>query len=92
MLNVAADGVTMHWLMEDRIQADADLNLTRMTVEPGKISEAHRHSNCTEAIHVLSGQFEPRCDDRWMMLKAGDTSLISLDRSIRPAISERNLP
>ncbi len=42
MLNVAADGVTMHWLMEDRIQANAGLNLACMTVEPGKISEAHR--------------------------------------------------
>ena len=76
MPHAPTDGVTMHWLMEDRIQADAGLSLARMTVEPGKTSEAHRHSNCTEAIHVLSGQIEQRCDDRWTELLSGETILI----------------
>lgn len=55
MLSGPSDGVIVQWLMEDRIEADAGLSLARMTVEPGKTSEAHRHSNCSEAIHVLSG-------------------------------------
>lgn len=76
MLSGPSDGVTMEWLMEDRIEVDAGLSLARMTVEPGKTSEAHRHSNCSEAIHVLSGQIEQRCDDDWITLKAGETTLI----------------
>ncbi len=76
MLNEPSDGVTMHWLMEDKIQADAGLSLARMTVDPGKTSEPHHHSNCSEAIHVLSGQIEQRCDDSWVKLGIGDTTLI----------------
>lgn len=76
MLSGPSDGVTMQWLMEDRIEADAGLSLARITVEPGKTSEAHRHSNCSETIHVLSGEVKQRCDDDWITLQAGDTTLI----------------
>jgi len=69
-------GVTMHWLMEDAIQPDAGLSLARMTVDPGVTSEAHRHPNCSEAIHLLSGQVEQRRGEDWVTLKAGETILI----------------
>lgn len=76
MLNEPSDGVTMHWLMEDKIVADAGLSLARMTVDPGRISEPHRHSNCSEAIHVLSGQIEQRRNGSWIKLETGDTILV----------------
>jgi quercetin dioxygenase-like cupin family protein len=69
-------GVTMDWLMEDAIVPDAGLSLARMTVAPGVTSEAHRHPNCTEAIHVLSGQVLQRKGVDWVRLAAGDTILI----------------
>lgn len=76
MPNQLSDGVTMSWLMDDATQPDAGLSLARMTIDPDITSEPHRHSNCSEAIHLLSGQVEQRRDDSWMTLNAGDTILI----------------
>lgn len=76
MAKRATPGVTMDWLMEDTIEPGAGLSLARMTVAPGETSEAHRHSNCNEAIHVLSGQVEQRKAGQWVELATGDTILI----------------
>lgn len=73
---MAIDGVTMTWLMDDKVEPDASLSLARMTVDPGIASEAHRHTNCTEAIHVLSGCVQQRCGERWVFLEPGQTILI----------------
>lgn len=69
-------GVTMQWLMEDAIDPRADLSLARMTVEPGVTSPAHRHPDCSEAVHVLAGRVEQRRGDDWLPLAAGETLLI----------------
>ncbi len=71
-----SDGVTMSWLMDDAIHTGAGLSLARMTVDAGVTSESHRHPNCSEAIHVLSGRVEQRRDDTWVTLEEGDTILI----------------
>lgn len=71
-----SSGVTMTWLMDGDIQADAGLSLARMTIEPGILSEAHRHTNCTEAIHLLEGRIAQRRNDDWIELGAGETILI----------------
>lgn len=71
-----SDGVSMTWLMDDKVDAEACLSLARMTIDPDVISEPHRHTNCTEAIHVLTGSVEQRCGDRWVSLKQGETILI----------------
>jgi len=76
MRNEPSDGVTMSWLMDDAIQEGARLSLAKMTVDPDVTSEPHRHSNCTEAVHLLSGKVEQRRDDAWVTLEAGDTILI----------------
>ena len=69
-------GVTMEWLMDDAIQAGAGVSLARMTVAPGVTSEAHRHPNCTETVHLLSGSIEQRRGSDWLTLGAGDTILV----------------
>jgi quercetin dioxygenase-like cupin family protein len=69
-------GVTMQWLMEDAIDARAGLSLARMTVAPGWTSPAHRHPDCSEAVHVLAGRVEQRRGDDWVTLIAGETLLI----------------
>ncbi len=71
-----SSGVTMQWLMEDAITPDAGLSLARMTVAPGVTSEAHRHPDCSEAVHLLSGTVEQRYGDDWVTLCAGETLLI----------------
>lgn len=69
-------GVTMQWLMEDAIDPRAGLSLARMAVAPGVTSPAHRHPDCSEIVHVLSGCIQQRCGDRWFRLAAGGTLLI----------------
>lgn len=69
-------GVTMHWLMEDAIDSRAGLSLARMTVAPGATSPAHRHPDCSEAVHLLAGRIEQRRGDEWLPLVPGETLLI----------------
>ena len=71
--------VTMEWLMEDAIEEGAGLSLARMTVAPGTLSEAHRHPNCTEAIHVLEGNVLQRKGEAWVEIGLGETILIPAD-------------
>ncbi len=66
----------MAWLMDDGIEPGAGLSLAQMTIDPGITSEPHRHTNCSEAIHLLSGSVEQRRNNSWLQLKAGDTILI----------------
>ena len=75
-LAAASSGVTMTWLMEDAIEENAGVSLAKMTVEAGVTTELHRHPNCTEAIHLLSGCVNQRRGDGWVELVAGDTLLI----------------
>jgi len=69
-------GVTMQWLMDDAIDPQAGLSLARMTVAPGVTSQAHRHPDCSEAVHLLSGSVEQRRGDDWVPLRPGETLLI----------------
>jgi len=69
-------GVTMQWLMEDAVDARAGLSLARMTVAPGVTSPAHRHPDCSEAVHLLEGQVEQRRGGDWIALAPGETLLI----------------
>ena len=62
--------------MEDAIVARAGLSLAKMTVDPYVTSAAHRHPNCTEAIHLLSGTVQQRSGDEWIVMEAGDTVLV----------------
>lgn len=66
----------MAWLADDQSQAGLGVSLARMTVMPGQTSPAHRHPNCNEVIHVLSGEVEERCNDTWHTLTPGDTLII----------------
>lgn len=68
--------VDMQWLMNDDIRRSAGLSLAKMTVQPGVVSEAHKHPNCTETIHILEGTVDQRIGDQWVTLTAGDTVLI----------------
>ncbi len=68
--------VSMNWLVDDSLHADAGLSLARMTVERDFTTEAHRHSNCTEVIHLLTGKIDQRCGDDWVPMCAGETIFI----------------
>jgi quercetin dioxygenase-like cupin family protein len=68
---------SMEWLVDDALQPGAALSLARMTVRAGCTSELHRHPNCDEAVHVLSGRVEQRIGDRLVVLSAGQSAHIA---------------
>ena len=41
------NGVTMQWLMDDKVDDRAGASLAKMTVSIGVTSEKHHHTNCT---------------------------------------------
>jgi len=69
-------GVTMQWLMEDKISPEAGISLARMTIASGVLSESHFHSNCSETIHVENGLIRQRIGEDWMTLRTGETCVI----------------
>lgn len=69
-------GVTLEWLMEDAVKPGAGLSLARMSLDPGVTSQAHRHPDCNEAVHLLSGEVEQRCGPNWVTMRPGETLLI----------------
>ena len=69
-------GVTMDWLMEDAIAPGAGLSLARMCVDAGVTSAAHRHPDCNEVVHLLSGEVEQHCGTDWLAMRPGETLLI----------------
>ncbi len=73
---ISIAGGTITWLMEDSIEQGAGLSLAEMTVNPGQVSELHRHANCTEVIHLLEGETRQRVGDHWQTMQAGDVCLI----------------
>ena len=64
---------TMEWLADGATQTGLGLSLARMTVLPGKTSPAHRHPNCHEVIHILSGVIDQRLGETWTEHKSGET-------------------
>jgi quercetin dioxygenase-like cupin family protein len=67
---------TMTWLMDDSVVPGAGLSLARMVVEPANTTEAHRHPNCNEVIHAVSGVIEVIIDNVPKRLQPGETILI----------------
>ena len=68
--------VTMDWLIDKTVHPEAEISLARMTLAPGALSERHKHSNCSETVHLVSGQIKLLCDNEKSVLQAGDTLLI----------------
>jgi len=67
---------SMEWLVDAGLQPGARLSLARMRVEAGQCSAMHRHPDCDEAVHVLSGDVEQRVGDRLLRLGPGESAHI----------------
>lgn len=70
------DWGTMTWLIDDEIAPSPGISLAMMTVNPNSISPAHKHPDCTETIHLLSGKITQRRGDEWIELEQGETIFI----------------
>ena len=67
---------SMTWLLDAESCAGAELSLARMTLEPGRAAPRHRHPDCQEALHLLSGKVELRVGGESRLLEAGESALI----------------
>ena len=72
------DWGSMTWLLDAESCPGADLTLARMVLEPGGAAPAHRHPNCQEALHLLTGTVELRIAGQCRLLETGDSALIPL--------------
>ncbi len=70
-------GASMEWLVDGSVVAGAGLSLARMTVQGGAICQQHRHPNCDEAVHLLSGELLLVIEDQPQFLKPGATAFIT---------------
>jgi quercetin dioxygenase-like cupin family protein len=54
----------------------ASLTFGRVTILAGHANSRHRHPNCDEILHVLSGRLEHSLGDELFVMEAGDTIAI----------------
>ena len=62
----------IRWLMNAKVDPKAEMTVGIVQIEPNQSNPYHKHPNCTEYVHVLSGSCEQLVDDKWVPLKAGD--------------------
>jgi len=63
----------IRWLMNDRIDPDAEMTFGMVYIKPNQENPAHVHPNSAEYLHVLEGSCEHLVGTTWVTLKAGDT-------------------
>lgn len=69
----------IRWLMNGKIDPDAEMTLGIVQIEANRANPVHRHPNSAEYLYVLSGTLEHRVGDRWTTLEPGDALRIPKD-------------
>ncbi len=49
---------TIHWLASHAASGAAELTVGLTTIQPGGGTPMHRHPNCEEVLHLLTGQMD----------------------------------
>lgn len=72
----------IHWLASKAASGASELTVGITTITPGGSSPLHRHPNCEEVLHVLTGEIEKVIDGvPSFRMKPGDT--ITVPSNIR---------
>ena len=75
----------IRWLMNARIDPQAEMTLGLVRVEAHQSNPRHVHANSAEFLHVISGTCQQHIGDRWVSMKTGDTVSHSAGRApLRP--------
>lgn len=61
------------WSASSKIGNSSTMTFGRATMQPGEQPTRHRHPNCDEILHVISGTIEHSLGDALFTLQAGDT-------------------
>lgn len=69
----------IRWLMNGKLDPDAEMTLGMVYIKPNQTNPAHLHPNSAEYLHVLKGSCEHMVGTKWVTLKQGDTLRIPKD-------------
>jgi mannose-6-phosphate isomerase-like protein (cupin superfamily) len=62
----------IHWLMSNKLDADAGQTFGIVRINPGQKNALHLHPNCEELLYVLSGDGQSVVGDKTVPLHPGD--------------------
>jgi quercetin dioxygenase-like cupin family protein len=75
-------GATIHWMAGRRASGARELTVGRTVIGPGGGSPMHRHPNCEEVLHLLSGEIDQVVEGQpTLRMRAGDT--VTIPRDVR---------
>ena len=64
---------TLRWLVSRTLGNSATMTFGRATIPAGIENPRHRHPNCDEILHVLSGRIEHSLGEERFTMEPGDT-------------------
>ena len=63
----------INWLVSRELGNSSEMTFGLVTIKVGAANPRHRHPNCDEILHLISGQIEHSLDDEKFEMNAGDT-------------------
>jgi len=66
------------WLVSRGLGNSTTMTFGRVTITAGQANPRHRHPNCDEILHLLSGQLEHSFGDERILMEAGDSISIPM--------------
>ncbi|MDF2439638.1 MAG: hypothetical protein JWN98_622 [Abditibacteriota bacterium] len=63
----------IEWLVSGAQQNSDTMTFGRVTIKAGSANPRHRHPNCDEILHLLTGHIEHSLGDERFAMNAGDT-------------------
>ena len=61
------------WLASRELGNSTTMTFGRVTIPAGQTNPRHRHPNCDEILHLLSGRLEHSLGEQKFLLNPGDT-------------------
>lgn len=63
----------LRWLASRKLGNSTTMTFGRVTIPAGIANPRHRHPNCDEILHLLSGRIEHTLGDERFIMEPGDT-------------------
>jgi quercetin dioxygenase-like cupin family protein len=63
----------LRWTASRKVGNSETMSFGRVTIRAGEANPRHRHPNCDEILHLLSGRLEHSLSGAKLIMEAGDT-------------------
>ena len=64
---------SLRWLVSSKIGNSSTMTFGRATIPASQSNPLHRHPNCDEILHLISGRLAHSLEGERFILEAGDT-------------------